>query len=160
MEVNHKLGMNHQIQKASQADYLDVIAIWEASVRATHHFITEEDIKRYKPMILNEYLDQVQLYILKEDKNNIVGFVGTADQKMEMLFIHPNYFGKGIGRTLTEFAISELQVTEVDVNEQNEGAVGFYLHMGFQIKSRSELDGQGNPFPILHLSWQTAGNHL
>jgi hypothetical protein len=33
------------------------------------------------------------------------------------------------------------------VNEQNVQAVGFYLHMGFEIVARSELDGTGKPYP-------------
>lgn len=39
----------------------------------------------------------------------------------------------------------------LDVNEQNEQAVGFYLHMGFEVAGRSELDGTGKPYPLLHL---------
>jgi putative acetyltransferase len=39
----------------------------------------------------------------------------------------------------------------VDVNEQNPQGVGFYRHMGFEQVGRSELDGQGNPFPLLHM---------
>ncbi|OAT53609.1 histone acetyltransferase [Providencia heimbachae ATCC 35613] len=39
----------------------------------------------------------------------------------------------------------------IDVNEQNPQAVGFYQHMGFSQYRRSELDGQGNPFPVLHM---------
>lgn len=29
---------------------------------------------------------------------------------------------------------------------------GFYEHMGFMVKSRSECDDYGNPFPILHMT--------
>lgn len=38
-----------------------------------------------------------------------------------------------------------------DVNEHSPRAVSFYLANGFVIHSRSETDGQGNPFPLLHL---------
>jgi putative acetyltransferase len=37
------------------------------------------------------------------------------------------------------------------VNEQNPQAVGFYEHIGFLITGRSTLDGQGKPFPLLHM---------
>ena len=47
--------------------------------------------------------------------------------------------------------IRDFSVTEVCVNEQNSGARGFYEHMGFEVYQRDELDGQGNPFPILHM---------
>jgi putative acetyltransferase len=38
-----------------------------------------------------------------------------------------------------------------DVNEQNGQAVGFYKRMGFTATGRSPLDGQGRPYPLLHL---------
>ncbi|MEG5438703.1 GNAT family N-acetyltransferase, partial [Enterobacter hormaechei] len=49
------------------------------------------------------------------------------------------------------YAIAEFGVNEVDVNEQNPQGVAFYRHMGFEQVGRSELDGQGNPFPLLHM---------
>jgi putative acetyltransferase len=37
------------------------------------------------------------------------------------------------------------------VNEQNEQALGFYLHAGFSVVHRSEKDALGMPYPILHM---------
>ena len=39
----------------------------------------------------------------------------------------------------------------MDVNEQNPQGVAFYRHMGFEQVGRSALDGQVNPFPLLHM---------
>ena len=48
-----------------------------------------------------------------------------------MLFIDNNHRGIGIGKKLITYAIDNLQVTKVDVNEQNNQAVGiFYKHIG------------------------------
>jgi putative acetyltransferase len=52
---------------------------------------------------------------------------------------------------LLQHAIAAFGANEVDVNEQNPQGVGFYRHMGFEQVGRSELDGQGNPFPLLHM---------
>jgi putative acetyltransferase len=68
-----------------------------------------------------------------------------------MLFLQPGARGKGIGKMLLQHAIEMLGVTTVDVNEQNEQALGFYKHYGFKVKSRSEFDDTGRPFPIIHL---------
>lgn len=38
------------------------------------------------------------------------------------------------------------------MNEQNPQAVGFYLHYGFVQTGRSPLDGEGRPFPLLHMA--------
>lgn len=128
-----------------------IVDVWEASVRATHQFLKEEDILYFKPLILNEYLKAVDLRCVRDSDKNIIGFLGVAEQNIEMLFIHPDARGKGIGKSLTEYAIKILHCIKVDVNEDNEQAVGFYQNMGFKIISRSELDGTGKPYPILHM---------
>jgi putative acetyltransferase len=150
--VNRYLsGMEHKIEQAGEADFREITEVWEASVRATHDFLTEEDIRFYKPLILNEYLKAVKLYCVRNAAGNIAGFMGIADNKLEMLFVHPAARGTGIGKTLLSYAITHEKVTAVDVNEQNGQAVGFYLHEGFKILSRSATDGMGKPFPILSM---------
>lgn len=79
--------------------------------------------------------------------------MGIEGRKLEMLFISPEEMGKGIGRQLILWAMENYAVNEVDVNEQNPQARGFYEHMGFHVFERSETDGQGNPYPILHMRY-------
>jgi putative acetyltransferase len=76
-----------------------------------------------------------------------------------MLFIHPEYRGKRIGKTLLDYSIGKLRITKVGVNEQNEQAVGFYKHCGFKTVGRSELDASGKPFPILHMELKTKNDN-
>ncbi|MDO4768577.1 MAG: GNAT family N-acetyltransferase, partial [Pseudomonadota bacterium] len=89
--------------------------------------------------------------IYKEPSGAILGFIGVGGRKIEMLFIASAARGKGIGKSLVRHAIEEMDAAEVDVNEQNPEARGFYEHMGFEVFSRSPLDAQGRPFPILHM---------
>lgn len=103
-------------------------------------------------LILNSYLDAVELKCIRNNDRKIVGFFGVADQNLEMLFIHPNFRGKGIGKTLLDYSIHNLNVTKVDVNEQNQQAVGFYKRFGFEVINRSELDSSVRPNPILHMN--------
>lgn len=135
----------------TEKDFDAITEVWEESVRATHTFLSEEDISFFKPLIKNNYLKEVNLMAVKDGNDKIIAFMGTSGLHLEMLFIHPNQRGSGIGKYLTMYAIRELGVTSVDVNEQNEQAVGFYFHMGFEVISRDERDGMGKPFPILHL---------
>ena len=136
-------------------EYEILVDIWEASVRATHTFLPEEDIQTFRPLILNEYLDAVELRCARDDDGAIAGFLGVANEKLEMLFLSPERMGQGIGRLLLDVAIREMGVTRVDVNEQNPDAVGFYEHCGFQVVDRDPLDGLGKPYPILHMELQT-----
>lgn len=140
-----------RIVPASRQDYVEIVAVWEASVRATHDFLTENDIARLKPLVLNKYLDAVDLSCVKNTAGEIVGFIGTQGERIEMLFIEPQYRGNSVGKFLTRYATDELGATKVDVNEQNVRAIGFYEHLGFEIIGRSPFDGQGKPFPLLHL---------
>ncbi|HBT77415.1 MAG TPA: GNAT family N-acetyltransferase [Planctomycetaceae bacterium] len=138
------------IEHATQADFPEIVDVWEASVRATHDFLTEQGIQDLKPHILNEYLQAADLYCVREN-GMVLGFLGLSPDKIEMLFIRPDVRGKGIGKQLIMFAIREKKIKKVDVNEQNPQAVGFYKHLGFEIVGRSPLDPQGKPFPILSM---------
>ncbi|MFA4870104.1 MAG: GNAT family N-acetyltransferase [Pedobacter sp.] len=137
------------IREINKTDYLQLVKIWESAVSNTHHFLKKEDFLYYKEH-LPVYFDHVKLLGF-EDTDTLIGFLGVADGNIEMLFIHHDYRGKGIGKKLAGYAIDHLKVNKVDVNEQNEQAVGFYKHIGFRILNRSELDGQGKEYPILHM---------
>ncbi|CBJ82992.1 putative acyltransferase [Xenorhabdus bovienii str. Jollieti] len=139
------------LKQATETDFAILIQIWEASVRATHDFLPETIIEDLRPLILNDYLPNLIIYKVVNDQHIIEGFVAVDQQRVEMLFISPQARGQGIGKMLLAFAMTELQINELDVNEQNEQGVGFYKHMGFQVFARSAVDGQGNPFPLLHM---------
>lgn len=143
--------MDYTIDLIKKNEYNEVVEVWEASVRATHDFLAEEDIQYFKPLILNTYLDAVELRCARSKDGKILGFLGVADQNLEMLFIHPDYRGKKIGKALLKYSIEKMNVIKVDVNEQNEQAIGFYKKFGFEVSSRSDLDSSGKPYPILHL---------
>ncbi|MBE0459784.1 MULTISPECIES: acetyltransferase [Pseudoalteromonas] len=140
------------IETVEKTDHLQLLAIWEASVRATHDFLAEDDLNELKPLILEQYFDAVDLTCAKNGNGEILGFCGVHDGNIEMLFISPDVRGKGIGALLAAHAIKDQGATKVDVNEQNEQALGFYQHIGFTVTGRSPIDGQGKPYPLLHMA--------
>ena len=128
-------------------------ALWERSVRATHDFLPEDDIQRLLPLVRDTYLPMPALDVwVFEDSQGLAGFIATGGHNVEMLFIDPDRRGQGIGRQLLEHARARHDTLTVDVNEQNPQAVGFYLHYGFIQVARSPLDGEGKPFPLLHMA--------
>lgn len=145
-----------KIQPIQKSDYPELLEVWEKSVRATHHFLSKADIASLKPLILNQYFDAVTLHCVKDKNGRIKGFCGVADDNLEMLFVDPDCHGTGVGKCLCQYAIEVMKITRVDVNEQNPQAMGFYEHMGFSMVSRSPVDGQGKPFPLLHLKLSRA----
>lgn len=77
--------------------------------------------------------------------------MGTENRRLEMLFISPTERGKGIGKQLVQYGIKGFNINEVTVNKQNPQAVGFYEHIGFKTYKRTDLDEQGNPYPLLYM---------
>ncbi|MEK8130351.1 acetyltransferase [Paenibacillus filicis] len=134
-------------------DHEQLVDIWLRAVRATHTFLTEEDIEFFHTMVRDEALTAVELWTALDEAGVPVGFIGLDGTKVEMLFVDPDRHGQGTGRRLMEHAVQlKGPAITVDVNEQNEGAHAFYLRLGFVQTGRSELDGSGKPFPLLHLA--------
>lgn len=131
--------------------FAELVACWRASVEATHTFLTPADIERIAAYVPNAIASVAHLAVCWDESDQVVGFIGVDGAMIEMLFIHPSRRGQGLGTHLLDHATSEYGATLVDVNEQNEQAVGFYEHYGFQVFGRSETDAMGDPFPILHM---------
>lgn len=137
-----------------------LVSCWRASVEATHTFLTQADIERiarYVPDVIKSIAHFAVCFKegdndeFGEGSHNVIGFIGAEGDQVEMLFIDPAFRGQGIGTKLLDYAIQTYHPTLVDVNEQNEQAIGFYLHYGFHTIGRSETDDAGDPFPILHM---------
>lgn len=137
------------IREVKKTDYPILVDIWESAVLSTHDFLKKEDFLYYREH-LPTYFQYVTLYGYEQD-GRLVGFIGVAENNIEMLFVHNDYRYKGVGKRLVMYAIEKLQVCKVDVNEQNIQAVGFYQHMGFSVITRSDLDAEGKAYPILHM---------
>ena len=124
----------------------DLLRIWRAAVDASHSFLSPEDRAAIDPLVAS-YVREAPLTVALID-GVTVGFMGTTEQKIDALFVDPQHKGRGLGQLLTD---QVARPASVDVNEQNEAAVAFYRHLGFEVIGRSELDDQGRPYPLLHL---------
>lgn len=145
------------IEQCTPGDYPELIEVWERSVRETHHFLTEDYIQYLRPLILQNYFDAVRLFCIRNASGKISAFLGLSDDKVEMLFVDPVARGKGIGKLLMQYAIEEHKISKVDVNEQNEQAVGFYRKLGFHVVHRQAVDSLGKPYPILEMELKPVG---
>ncbi len=128
-----------------------LLEVWESSVRATHMFLSENEIKNIKEYVPQALKEIPNLFVVENENGIPVGFMGIVGQHLEMLFISDKERGKGYGKKLIKYGIKKYLVNDVAVNEQNPIAKGFYEHMGFKIYKRTELDEQGNPYPLLYM---------
>ncbi|MBN9234321.1 MULTISPECIES: acetyltransferase [Phyllobacteriaceae] len=139
------------IRRYTERDSARLVDIWLAAVRATHHFLIEDDIQFFLPRLRDLHIPALEVHVAEDDNGRVLGFAGLDGANLEMLFIDPEQHGRGVGRLLVDHAVGLKGPLNVDVNEQNPGALAFYLKCGFVQVGRSELDGSGKPFPLLHL---------
>ena len=103
--------------------------------------LSQADIDKIE-VVLPDYFQQVQLSMWLNEEQKCVGFSGTNQQTLEMLFIDPVYFRKGYGGEIIQKLIEQESIIFVDANKQNEGAVKFYQSQGFQVIGESKEDPQ------------------
>ncbi|WP_301092514.1 GNAT family N-acetyltransferase [Thomasclavelia cocleata] len=129
----------------------NLLDVWENSVKATHLFLSDDEINNIRQYV-PQALKGVPVLVIEENENgNLVGFMGIADKMLEMLFILNECRGQGIGKQLLQYGIENYLINELAVNEQNPLAKGFYEHLGFEVYKRTETDEQGNPYPLLYM---------
>ena len=151
------------IPAADRSDELveELAQVWERSVRATHLFLTEEDIVSMRPEVRGGLAGVANLSVAYDDESGegapALGFAGVQEDVLEMLFIDAAARGKGVGKKLLHHAVNDFAARRLDVNEQNPQAHGFYIHEGFIDASRSEFDSEGRPFPIIHMELPEKG---
>ncbi len=141
----------YEVQERTPELVADLLDIWEASVRATHHFLSNEEIIQIKEYVPQALKGVAHLVIAEDETEKPTVFMGTENNRLEMLFLSPEVRGKGLGKQLLQYAIQNYSVQEVTVNEQNPQAVGFYEHLGFKTYKRTENDEEGNPYPLLYM---------
>lgn len=44
----------------------ELIRVWEKSVRSSHHFLSEEDLKYYRSRIMDTYFHVVDIYVIRQ----------------------------------------------------------------------------------------------
>ena len=128
-----------------------LLKVWESSVKATHLFLSTDEISNIKQYVPQALHSVPVLVVAKNENGNPVGFMGIVDKMLEMLFISNESRGQGFGKQLLQYGIENYSIKELAVNEQNPLAKGFYEHMGFEVYKRTELDEQGNPYPLLYM---------
>jgi putative acetyltransferase len=135
----------------SRADEQDrLFDIWHDAVRATHGFLAEKDFQYYAGLVRGDMLPAGGFWVAADREDRPLGFLHLEGEKVEALFVDPAHHRKGIGRALMDHALKLSGTLELDANEQS-GAVDYYRGLGFREVGRSELDGAGRPYPLVHM---------
>ena len=141
----------YEVRERTPQSTEELFKIWEASVRATHLFLSDAEIAGIAEYVPTALKGVAHLMIAGNTSGKPAAFMGIEEGRLEMLFITPEERGRGLGKRLIRYGIENYGVRELTVNEQNPQAVGFYRHMGFETYKRTERDEQGGPYPLLYM---------
>ena len=140
------------IRRATPAENDVLVDVWLRSVRATHDFVSPEDIEAFIPLVRNHFASaDAEVWVACHATGVVTGFLGMSGNQIDMLFVAPEFHRRGFGRQLVEHARSLHRELTADVNEQNAAARRFYEVCGFFIERRPGTDGTGRPYPLLHM---------
>lgn len=137
------------IRLGSADDAPRAMAIWRAAVDATHGFLLPDDRMNIDAALVG-YLPHAPLLMVERD-GRAFGFMVMIGDKIEALFIDPVVHGMGAGSALIAHALASGRAVLVDANVDADNALPFYRAKGFVEIGRSPLDGDGRPYPIVHL---------
>ena len=141
-----------RIRRGDADDVPRALEIWRAAVDATHGFLTPEDRAEIDVMVAEEFLPNAELWLATNGDDYPIGFLVMDGDMIDALFVDPSFHRQGFGTRLLEHALNLSPDATVDASEQATNALPFYLSRGFRIVGRSETDGQGRPYPLIHLA--------
>ena len=135
-----------RIRRARPEETERLFEIWRGAVDATHDFVAAEDLRLFARIVRDDYLPNALLWVAADEVDRALGFMGMTGARVDSLFIDPAHHGRGLGRAMIGHARAAHPALEVDVNEQNAGAVGFYRRLGFVETGRRQDAGYARVF--------------
>ena len=87
------LSSSRAISLAVEADRPRLFDVWEASVRATHHFLTEGDLQSLVPFVKIALAHVSPVHCLRGEDGSVCAFMVVDHAKIEMLFVAPTHRG-------------------------------------------------------------------
>lgn len=108
-------------------------------MRATHHFLTEQEIQKLKSYV-PQAICQVEKLVVAYGEQVPGRLYGRRRSAAGNAVFSAGLLGQGIGKQLLLYGIQLLGVQELTVNAHNPNAVAFYRHFGFTVYKRTELD--------------------
>lgn len=64
------------IRRYTERDSARLVDIWLAAVRATHHFLIEDDIQFFLPRLRDLHIPALEVHVAEDDNGRVLGFAG------------------------------------------------------------------------------------
>jgi putative acetyltransferase len=141
-----------KVREGTAADVPRAFEIWRDAVDATHGFLTARDRAEIDAFVAGDFLPNAELWMVDDDVHP-VGFLVMDGDMIDAMFVDPAAHGRGFGTALLNHALALAPQAVVDASEQAANALPFYEARGFVRTGRSERDGEGRPYPLVHLRY-------
>ncbi|MFB0840590.1 GNAT family N-acetyltransferase [Paenibacillus oleatilyticus] len=120
-----------RIRVANESDYAKLRIIYLESRRKNFHWadIEKMTLEDFDNHTVDEYI------ILAEEDNHILGFASLylPDNFIHNLFVHPDFFGKGVGGLLLDASIEKMnKPLRLKCVSDNQKAMKFYENKGWK----------------------------
>ena len=137
-----------KIRKAEMATALQLT--WETFLQFEAPDYSQQGIDSFYEFISNQGIIDSLEFFGAFDNNTLRGVIATNDNRKHIccFFVSAAYQKQGIGKQLLNFVLNG----EESINEQNPRAVGFYEYMGVETYKRTDLDEEGNIYPLLYMN--------
>ncbi|WP_300599482.1 glutamine-hydrolyzing GMP synthase, partial [uncultured Helicobacter sp.] len=108
-----------------------LLKIWEDSVRATQE-VSEEFITHRRKEIEKDYIAKAEEILICTTTEEWLGFIAVQKNEITLLFIAPQYFGKGIGKALLKETLNRhlYPFEKIKLNSRKQ-AISYYSKLGF-----------------------------
>lgn len=88
----------YEVEDRNEPLLAALLSVWESSVRATHLFLSDEEVKKIKEYVPLALQSVEHLFVAGNTFDEPVAFMGIEDNRLEMLFLLPRIRGKGAGK--------------------------------------------------------------
>ncbi len=123
------------IRKQKPSDLNRILDIWLNVNIEAHSFIDKNYwISNFD--IVKDLIPDSDIYVYEKDED-ILGFIGINNGKIEGIFVDSKFQSQGIGHNLITKAKSLYKSLCLNVYELNKNAINFYIREGFIIKEHS-----------------------
>ena len=118
------------IRKYCHTDLDELLDAWYSASKIAHHFLTDSFFEYERENIASVYIPAAETWVYERD-GKVIGFIALIGNEIGGLFVHSNYQGKGIGRSLMDHAANLRDRLVLNVFEDNSIGLSFYEKYGF-----------------------------
>ncbi|KEI70980.1 GNAT family N-acetyltransferase [Endozoicomonas elysicola] len=135
--------MSTEIRLYQDSDVNALLAVWEASSRLAHPFMTEAFFGQERRNIPELYLPNAETWVVVQDRT-VVGFIALIGNEVGGLFVDPALHGQKLGKALMDKARELHGSLVVEVFKDNTLGRRFYDRYGFQLIEEKVFERTGD----------------